>query len=74
MRHIAQLHSVTPDEEREGGQQRDRERERKKKVSIKFRVLNVSKEEIYVFFKSHDRRDVKEQHRSAHGMSTLSTK
>lgn len=49
MRHIAQLHSVTPDEEREGGQQRDRERERKK-VSIKFRVLNVSKEEIYVFF------------------------
>lgn len=66
MRHIAQLHSVTPDEEREGGQQRDRERE-KKKVSIKFRVLNVSKEEIYVFFfKSHDRRDVKEQHRSAH--------
>jgi hypothetical protein len=43
-------------------------------VSIKFRVLNVSKEEIYVFFKNHDRRDVKEQHRSAHGMSTLSTK
>jgi hypothetical protein len=32
VRHIAQLHSVTPDEEREGGQQRDRERERKKGV------------------------------------------